>query len=189
MTPRIPVAAIGILALALAITACAPSPEPAPTKTTAEKPPVEAPPATAAAEDPDPAPAEGADPTCDTIISEGTVEALKEQGWSAEASEFRVGELVLDGGLMCSWADYSTASDHGQQYGWAPVDAKTASDLQATLLSEGWQRVEGEDGVITEDPRYAFATDDEGYGVTYQFGDGWVEIADTKQGLLLIDWK
>ncbi|MFE6733909.1 hypothetical protein [Microbacterium sp. NPDC057650] len=188
MNPRIPLAATGILALALAITACAPSPEPAPTKSAAEKP-VETPVATAAAEEPEPAPTKGADPTCETIISEGTVKGLEDQGWTAESADFTIGELVLDGGILCSWADYSTASDHGQQYGWAPIDAQTASKAQSTLISEGWQRVDGEDGVITEDPKYAFATDDDGYGLTYQFGDGWVKYADTKQGLVLIDWK
>ncbi|MFC4139122.1 MULTISPECIES: hypothetical protein [unclassified Microbacterium] len=189
MTPRIPLAATGFLALALAITACAPTPDPAPTKTTTAEKPVEAPPATAAAEEPDPAPTKGAEPTCDTIISAGTVKALKEQGWTAEPTEFTLGELVLDGGIMCSWADYSAASDHGQQYGWAPIDAKTANDVQSQMLAEGWQRIDGEDGFITEDPKYAFATDEDGYGVTYEFGDGWVKYADTKQGLILVDWK
>lgn len=30
-------------------------------------------------------------------------------------------------------------------------------------------------------------TDGEGYGMTYLFGDGWVKVADTKQGLVLVE--
>ena len=39
---------------------------------------------------------------------------------------------------------------------------------------------------ITEDPMQALSVDDDGYGMTYQFGDGWVTVADVKQSLLLI---
>jgi hypothetical protein len=31
-------------------------------------------------------------------------------------------------------------------------------------------------------------TDEDGYGMTYLFGDGWVTLSDTKQGLLLVTW-
>ena len=34
----------------------------------------------------------------------------------------------------------------------------------------------------------AVATDDEGYGLTYLFGDGWVKYADTKQSIALVEW-
>ena len=37
-------------------------------------------------------------------------------------------------------------------------------------------------------PGTAIATDDEGYGMTYLFTPGQVTVADTKQGLLLIEW-
>ena len=50
-------------------------------------------------------------------------------------------------------------------------------------------REDAAEGVyVTESPETAIATDEEGYGMTYLFGDGWVKLADTKQGLLLIEW-
>ena len=55
---------------------------------------------------------------------------------------------------------------------------------QQTLVDQGWVRESRRDGVyITESPETAIAKDDQGYGMTYLFGDGWVTIADTKQGL------
>ena len=44
------------------------------------------------------------------------------------------------------------------------------------------------DSIVTESADTTVATDDEGYGLTYLFGDGWVKYADTKQGLLLVTW-
>ena len=46
----------------------------------------------------------------------------------------------------------------------------------------------GEGVYITEAKETTIAVDSEGYGMTYLFGDGWVKLADTKQGLLLIEW-
>ena len=58
------------------------------------------------------------------------------------------------------------------------------------MIESGWRREDGADGIyITEDPQYAMGTDDDGYGMTYLFGDGWVKFADTRQSLLLIDWQ
>ena len=55
--------------------------------------------------------------------------------------------------------------------------------------SQGWVREDSAEGVyITESPETTIAVDEEGYGMTYLFGDGWVKLADTKQGLLLIEW-
>jgi hypothetical protein len=42
--------------------------------------------------------------------------------------------------------------------------------------------------IVTESADTTVATDDQGYGLTYLFGDGWVKHADTKQGLLLVTW-
>ncbi len=64
-----------------------------------------------------------------------------------------------------------------------------AEDAQANLVSQGWVREDGADGVyITESPEMTIAPDEQGYGMTYLFGDGWVIVADTKQGLVLIEW-
>ena len=42
--------------------------------------------------------------------------------------------------------------------------------------------------IVTESSETTVATDEDGYGLTYLFGDGWVKYADTKQGLLLVRW-
>lgn len=187
MIPRIPLAAAAALTLAFVLVGCASTPEsvetPTPTPTEA------APTATAAPEEPVAAEEPAADPTCETIVSETTVTALTDLGWTYEMQEFRIGAEVVEGGIQCVWGDYTVASDHVQIYGWAPLDAAASGAAQEALLAEGWQRVEGTDATyITENPQFALATDDEGFGMTYQFGDGWVTLADTKQSLILIDW-
>ncbi|MGW8484033.1 hypothetical protein ACWGJP_12955 [Microbacterium sp. NPDC055903] len=187
MIPRIPLAAASTLVLVLALASCAApetpeptasAPAPAPTQTTA---PV-------SEETPEPeAPAE--DPTCETIISEGTVSALQDLGWSAEKSDFVLIDGPLEGGIYCAWANWEEPSDHGQFFAWAPLDASAAAQAQSTLVAEGWIREDGTEGsYLTEDPSAAFQTDEDGYGMTYLFGDGWVKFADTKQSLILIDW-
>ncbi|MEJ1090044.1 hypothetical protein WDU99_17145 [Microbacterium sp. Mu-80] len=192
MRARFPLA-VGMLLTSLALASCAPAAEPQGASTPPAPEPVATtpPPATVA---PEPAeestPEPHADPTCETIISSGTVDALKSQGWTSMQEEFRIGETVVDGGLMCMWADFSTASDHGQMYAWGPISGETAATAMAGLQRDGWLRSsEGDHVYFTEDPAYAIATDADGFGMTYEFGDGWVEFADTKQGLLLVDWQ
>ena len=40
---------------------------------------------------------------------------------------------------------------------------------------------------VTENPDYSIAVDESGFGMTYEFGDGWVTLAYTKQSLVLIN--
>ncbi|MFJ6652117.1 hypothetical protein ACIQLJ_04880 [Microbacterium sp. NPDC091313] len=150
-------------------------------------------PPTAVATSPAPSPsstaAADADPTCETIIPESTVADYEEVGWTAQADVFRIGGTEVPGGIQCTWGDYSVATDHVQVYGWAPIDEDEADQSMSSLISEGWRREDGDAGTyITESADSAIATDAEGYGFTYFFGDGFVTLADTKQSLLLIDW-
>ncbi|MDT0156971.1 hypothetical protein Q9R19_04940 [Microbacterium sp. ARD32] len=192
MKTRYPLAA-GALLTVLSLTACggtgapdATAPSSAP-QTTAAPPKAEA--ATAAPPERETTPRPRTDPTCDTIITEGTVEGLTSQGWTFEEREFRIGDVLVPDGLECLWADYSTASDHGQIYSWGEISAEASRTAQAGLADDGWLRsTEGDRIYLTEDPAYAIAKDEDGFGMTYEFGDGWVKFADTKQGLLLIDW-
>ena len=187
MTPRFPLAAAALLATALVVTGCSGAPEAAPTPTkTATAPP----PSTAPVSTPTPRQtAASAAPTCETIVSDGTVTALTDIGWTAEERDLEIGDLTLKDGILCLWADYSVVSDHGQLYGWAPISAEDASEAQSWLLAQGWKREDGPAGsYFTENPEFALSTDDEGYGMTYLFGDGWVKVSDTKQGLVLVDW-
>lgn len=185
MIPRIPAALSGLLLLAT-LTACSGAPDTEPTSTPdASAPATEAPVEPVETE----APADPATPTCETIITAGTVDALTEIGWTPERKDFVIGDVALPEGMLCFWADYSVATDHGQLYGWAAISAEDAATAQASLLESGWMRENAAEGsYFTEDPRYSLSVDEEGYGMTYLFGDGWVKLSDTKQGLILIDW-
>lgn len=177
-----PVAA-GALILAAALTGCATAALPATTQT----------PTAAATATPEPTltatpDAEGAIPTCEDLIPSSLVEQFTAQGWTSRADLFRVGELTLSDGVQCVWGDYSVASDHVLIFGWAAATAAEADQARASLLASGWRVADDASGsYITEDPATAIATDENGYGMTYQFGDGWITVADTKQGLLLIE--
>lgn len=187
MRSRSATIAVGLVLLVTALSACSgpAGPQPAPSTTPGTPAPTLPP-----ASEPPPSPETAAtELTCESMISPGTVTALTDAGWTAQPKEFVVGGVEFAEGLLCFWADYSVASDHGQLYGWAAVDSGDAATAQAGLLAEGWKREDGADGVyFTEDPQYAMGTDDDGYGMTYLFGDGWVKFADTKQGLILIEW-
>ncbi|MDQ1128274.1 hypothetical protein [Microbacterium sp. SORGH_AS_0888] len=123
-------------------------------------------------------------PTCETLIRSDLVESLTSHNWTAETDTFRIGNIEVPGGLWCQWGDYSVASDHVQIYGWARIDAADADAARAQLLKDGWHELDG--GYVTQDSATTFNTDADGYGMTYQFGDGWVTVSDTKQGLLVI---
>ncbi|MDQ4212480.1 hypothetical protein [Microbacterium capsulatum] len=178
------VLAAGLIAVATACSQGAPAPKTPPSATsTAEANGSGTPSASPAAK-----PAASNGPlTCDTLITPDTVAALKKQGWAAKQREFSFGPNVLPGGLQCIWADQTQASDHGLLYGWAPISASDAQGREAQLVAEGWIREDNARGVyITADPRYSLSKDDQGYGMTYLFSDGWVTVSDTKQGLVLI---
>ncbi|WP_429457628.1 hypothetical protein [Microbacterium sp. ZKA21] len=187
MIPRIPAAAAALL-LAATLIACAQTPAAVETDDATPPPAVEttAPIANEPTGEPEPA----ALPTCETLVTPGTVSTLSELGWSARQSEFRIGETVIEKGIYCSWADWDEASDHGQFFAWGELTPDQASAAQSELLAQGWKR-EDENGALyfTEPPESAFQTDEDGYGMTYLFGDGWVRFADTKQSLVLINWS
>ena len=189
MKSRLPVLALTSAALLAALSACAAQPESGPTPTSTPTATAEATatpsPEPSETEQPEEEPA--TDPTCETIIADSTIAIFEEHGWTYREDEFRLSGEVVEGGLHCVWGDYSVASDHVQVFGWAPLSAADSSAAQQRLLAEGWTRVD-EDGrtYITEDPAYSIAVDEAGYGTTYEFGDGWVTLADTKQGLVLI---
>lgn len=111
-------------------------------------------------------------------------------GWTSREDVFYAGSGPLEGGIQCTWADFDGhASDNLLVYGWAPIDGPTAQALQTELVAQGWVREDADGSVyITESPEIASSVDENGYGTTYQFGEGWVKLARTKQGLLLIEW-
>ena len=121
------------------------------------------------------------EPTCETIISPTTVEDFESLGWTSLSDKFLVGSFEIPDGVQCIWGDFSTATDHVQLFGWAPIAADQAEKAEAELVGQGWRREESPEGVyITESPETAVSVDEDGYGLTYLFGDGWVKYADTK---------
>jgi hypothetical protein len=181
-------AALVLAATATLATACtaAPAAEPQVTETFAGTPSAPAPEPSAEATEA----VVLEDPTCETIIPEAIVADFESVGWSARADPFYVGARELPEGLQCMWADFAgEAGDHVQIFGWAPIADDDAADAQDDLVSQGWVREDGDEGVyITQNPEMTIAPDEDGYGMTYLFGDGWVIVADTKQGLVLIEW-
>ena len=188
MTPRIPAAATAALRLATTLIGCALAPWGVYTDDATPPPAVET--TAPIVDEPTGEPEPAALPTCETLVTPGTVSTLTELGWSARQSEFRIGETVVQNGIHCAWADWDEASDHGQFFAWGELTPDEASSAQSDLLAQGWKR-EDEDGAVyfTEPAESAFQTDENGYGMTYLFGDGWVRFADTKQSLILISWS
>jgi hypothetical protein len=175
--------AVGALALTLA--ACAGESTP-PSASTAPEPSATA---TAAPASPSPAPTvDAAAVTCESLIPADLIDTFTAAGWTVRDDPFRVADVELAGGHWCTWGDFAgAASDNVQIYGWAPLDEETAAETQSALVSDGWVREEDDAGVfITENPDTTVSTDAQGYGMTLQFGEGWVTVSDTKEGLLVI---
>ncbi len=168
------------------MTACAATPSAAPsvTQTAAPAPSSPAPTPTTSA-----APTPAAAPDCTTIIPASVVAEFHKVGWTVKAETLRLNGVEVAGGIQCTWGDYTTATDRVQIFGWAPITATAASTAQTDLLASGWRREDAPEGVyITESATTAIAKDAQGYGLTYLFGNGFVKYADTKQGLLLVQW-
>ena len=179
-------AAVLLTATMLISTACAGGDQAAPDSSKAPDPVATSPTPT-----PDAEPTEAAvgDPTCETIIPASIVADFESVGWTVRAEPFRAGEIEIPEGVQCVWGDFSTATDHVQIFGWAPISEDDATEVEDHLVEVGWRVEESSEGtIVTESAETTVATDDEGYGLTYLFGEGWVKYADTKQGLILVVW-
>ena len=64
-------------------------------------------------------------------------------------------------------------------------NARMSSDIDGKRATRGSEKRSRRPSTSTDT---AVATDDEGYGLTYLFGDGWVKYADTKQSIALVEW-
>lgn len=173
-------AVLGLVSLTLV--ACTPAPA---ATTTADA-------ASTTAAEPDtatttPTPTETVAPTCESIVPADFVERAAEYNWTAQQRDFTIDSITVPDGLWCVWGDYSIATDNVAIYGWAPITDQGAAEARAELLANGWQLIEDAGGdYFTVDPSFALQPDSDGYGMTYRFGDGWVIVSDTKQGLSLI---
>lgn len=126
--------------------------------------------------------------TCENVISPSTLEQFTNANWTARSHDFMIGETTLTDGIYCVWGDYEgPASDNVAIFGWSPITKTEATTAQNELIAAGWIREASDGGVfITEDPNYAISQDENGYGMTYLFGDGWVTVSDSKQNLQLV---
>lgn len=183
---RLVLAVISFAATAALASCSASEPEPeatvaAPEPTVAVEEPVDK-----TDDEPEPIP----NPTCEGLLSASVVSDFEGLNWTPREEPLRVGERIVDGGIICYWADYDgPGTDNIQAYGWAPLGEHTDGELQRTLAVEGWIREEGPEGTyLTEDPSMALQTDADGYGMTYLFTDTAILVSDTKQGLVLIEW-
>ncbi|MEZ3161767.1 hypothetical protein AB1K54_14685 [Microbacterium sp. BWT-B31] len=181
-------AAFAIAAAAFLVSACASEtgstsdPEAVATAPAVEQP--------AEASTPTPVPSTpAAEPTCETIIDATTAADFAKVNWAPRQDPFYIGSTQFDG-LTCVWGDFTgPASDRVQVFGWALAPDHAARTAQDELVAQGWTRQEADGGVyITENPESAMTTDADGYGITYFFTGGTVKMADTKLGLLLVDW-
>lgn len=135
-----------------------------------------------------PAPSSSATPaalTCSTMIPDSTVKAFTAAGWTPQEGPFYVGDTRLSDGLLCTWG---SADSSGELFGWSPITRAAATTAEKALLAQGWRRLDGNKTVvITAGSGMIVNPDADGYGMSYEFGDGWVKVASTKQSLLLID--
>ncbi len=191
LLPRFATAVLLSAGLVAAATACSPTPEPAPTapgggQTATVEP--SGPVTTPEPEEPGGV-VSPEDVTCENLIGPDLVAELTEQGLTTLEDPFVIGDVEFADGIACTWGDFeASAGDDLLLFGWAPITADDAATAQTALTSEGWITEEGADGLyVTEDPSQAIAVDAQGYGMTYLFGDGWVTLSDTKQGLVLIE--
>lgn len=180
------VAAASIALLAVSLAGCASeSPATPPSQTTA---PVDNPVTKPSAAPEDVENAEPIVATCENIISASTLEQFTNAKWTAKNHEFMIGETTLTSGIYCVWGDYDgPASDNVAIFGWSPITKAEATQTQNELIAAGWIREADDTGVyITENPEFALALDENGYGMTYLYGDDWVTVSDRKQSLQLI---
>lgn len=176
--PLLATAAIVLLA------GCAPS-TPAdsatPVSTAAPSSPVATPEATASA------PALP-DATCENIIGEASFTELESSGWEYQQEPFFIAGTEIADGVYCSWTNPAEQGGNIPVFGWAPLTAAEASEAQDALEADGWISEDGEDGVFfTENPDFALTVDENGYGMTYFFGEGYAQVADVKAGLVVIE--
>lgn len=128
------------------------------------------------------------DPTCENIIGAASFEELEGSGWQYEQRPFTAGTVEIPDGISCVWTNANEPGGNIVVFGWAPVTAEEAESAEESLTDQGYTREEGDGGVyLTEDPNFALTVDEEGYGMTYFFGDGYVHLADVKQGLPVIE--
>lgn len=136
-----------------------------------------------------PSPAAIPAPTCAGILSPATVHALTKTGWTARQDPFYIGNTRMAGGIQCTWGDPRHPTDDVQVYGWAPTTAARTAAAAKELTATGWRKVtDDQDTCYTAAGDMITGADSDGFGMTYCFTADHVTVADTRQGLLLVQW-
>lgn len=177
----LPLLATVAVALLAGCSSAAPTDADTPVSTAAPSSPVATPEATAST------PALP-DATCENIIGEASFSELESSGWEYRQEPFFIAGTEIADGVYCSWTNPSEQGGNIPVFGWAPLTAAEASEAQDALEADGWIAEETDDGVFfTEDPEFALTVDENGFGMTYFFGEGYVQVADVKAGLVVIE--
>lgn len=179
---------VAISAAALLLAGCTSSEQPDPVETAPVSAETGAP---VAGPDPTSSPEATEEPVveldCASILSPQSVEQFEQVGWTSKQEPFVIAETEQPDGIQCMWADFTVGSGNLLLFAWAPTDDELAASLQSKLIAQGMIREEGPEGIyITEDARFAPTVDEDGYGFTYLFGDGWVTAAETRASLSFI---
>lgn len=177
-----------LLAAAASLTACS-GPAPAPPQTSQPSQTITPQPGTGTnVQEPE----ESAEPeaaTCENLLPPTLITQFEDMGWSFQQSQLFGVDAPLPDSVQCTWGDYESHSSEAVQiYAYSPIDEATAIAMQDALVAQGWTREDdGETVYITAGDR-STVVDENGYGMTYKFVAGAVTYADTKQGLLLVQW-
>ena len=175
-----------IAASTLVATGCAGSPDSGEAATSA--PASAAPASPATTPEPTETTATVAAASCENIISPSALDSFEAEGWTVEEEQMTVAAVTLADGISCTWTNAEQAGGNILIFGWSPITAEQAAQAEQSLESDGWTSESTDEGLmVTIDPNMAITVDDDGFGETYLFGDGWVIMAGTKQNLMLVD--
>jgi hypothetical protein len=186
-SPRLALPALALAAVVLA--GCAPS-APSASTPTPSTPVVETTPP-----EPTPTPTETTEPapveaTCENTATPEALALFAEYNWTAgKVEDPWIIVEDLSAGVACTWGDFTTQTDNVSWLAWAPLpDAQAESVITALMNQGGWLREDAAEGVYitAADASQGLHVDDQGYGMTYRFGDGQVAAATTKAELVSI---
>lgn len=127
--------------------------------------------------------------TCESIVTADTVSGLSSEGYTGLKwgdGPWTIGDQPFADGLACIWSqDHSVGTDNFLWFGWSPADDASRSAAIASLTADGSFVAEetAEGTYVTIDQAQAVTVDENGYGTTYLFSDGWVIGAFTRAGL------
>ena len=169
--------------------AATPAPTPTLSPTASESPP--ATPTASPTPTPLPTPA-----TCETTSTAEFRAMVSQNGWiSWETQDQTIGARPFDrfpegapvDQLICRWGESpDVPTDNLIDLAWSPIDPDAAAGAQQSLVAEGYERIDGAEGVYLAMRSADGWADAEGYGDSYLFTDDDVRWAMTKADLAYV---